>query len=715
MSRIAKTPLAALAAALLLAPALLLAQAKDWKEIPTPPLKSFAIAKPKRVALPNGIVILLMEDHELPLINASALVRGGLRDDPAEKTGLSSVAAQVWRTGGTKSKTGDELDDFLEARAAKVETGSGTANSTATLSCLKGDFDVVLAVFDDLLRNPEFREEKISLAKNQLNTGIARRNDEPMGIAGREARKLGYGENSPYARVPEYATVAAITREDLLAWHRRNVHPDRIVMGVVGDFDEKEMEAKLRKTFGAWPKGPATSTPPAAYRKAPKPGVFFVEKDDVNQSSIHLVHLGIEKRDPDYFALEVMNEIFGGGFSSRLFSHVRSDKGLAYAVSGGVRNDWDYPGLFDVFLGTKSQTTATGIDALMTEIKGILEAKPSAEELKKAKDAILNSFVFRFDSKRKILFEQALDEFFGYPPDFLEQYRAEIEKVTADDVLRVARKHIRPADLAILVVGKSADFERPLSTFGPVTKVDITIPPPPGEKKAAATDASRATGKALLAKSVAAMGGAARVGAVKDVTTKGKATMKTPQGEMELGVSSVLVFPDRISQEMKTPMGGITQVATSAGAFVVTPMGTQDLPGSQREEMLKQVRRHPLFLGQKAEDPKLSASAAGKEKIGEVSVEILDLTYEGIDVRWFLDSASGRLLRASYAGTGPAGPTTVVVDYSDFRPVEGLTIPFLQEISQNGQKVQTFKIEELRVNAGADPKAFEKPAPKSAP
>ena len=335
--------------------------------------------------------------------------------------------------------------------------------------------------------------------------------------------------------------------------------------------------------------------------------------------------------------------------------------------------------------------------------------------MKKAKDAILNSFIFRLDSKEKVLREQVLNEFYGYPPDFLDRYRAAVEKVTAADVQRVAKAYVRRGDLAILVVGKSADFDRPLSTFGPVTKVDITIPPPPGEKKAAATDASRAAGKALLAKSVAAMGGAARVGAVKDVTTKGKALMKTPGGEMELGVTSVLVFPDRIRQEMQTPMGSLTQVATSVGAFVVTPMGTQDLPGSQRDEMLKQVRRHPLYLGQKGDDSKLSASAAGTEKIGDVSAEILDLSYDGVDVRWFLDAASGRLVRASYAGSGPAGPSTVVVDYSDFRPVEGLTIPFLQEISQNGQKVQTFRIEELRVNAGADPKAFEKPAPKSGP
>ena len=347
-----KRTLAAAAAALLFAPALLFAQAKDWKEIPTPPLKPFTIAKPVRVALPNGMVLLLMEDHELPLISAYALIRGGTRNDPAEKAGLGSVVGQTWRTGGTKTKTGDELDDFLEARAAKVETGVGTAQANVSLSCLKGDFDAVLPIFVDFLEAPEFREEKLVLATNLMRTGIARRNDEPMQIASRESTKLGYGAESPYARVPEYATVAAIKREDLLAWHRKYVHPDRIVLGVAGDFDAKEMEAKLRKAFGGWPKGPAVADPPAGFRTAPAPGVFLVEKDDVNQSSIHLVHLGIDRRNPDYFALEVMNEVFGGGFSARLFSHVRSEKGLAYAVYGGVRSNWDYPGLFNVFLGT---------------------------------------------------------------------------------------------------------------------------------------------------------------------------------------------------------------------------------------------------------------------------------------------------------------------------------------------------------------------------
>lgn len=709
----AKKVLVAAATALVLLPVSVLAQATDWKEIAKPPLKPFTIAKPKRLTLPNGMLVLLMEDRELPLVSAFATIRGGTRNDPAGKTGLGTVVGQAWRTGGTKAKTGDELDDALEARAARVETAVGISAATVSFSCLKGDLDTVLSAFDDVLRNPEFREEKIALAKNLMNTGIARRNDNPMGIAQREATKLGYGADSPYAAVPEYATIAAITRDDLLSWHEKHVHPDRIVLSVVGDFDATEMERKLRKTFGTWAKGPALSEPAAPYRKAASPGVYFVEKDDVNQSNIRLVHLGIVRNDPDYFALEVMNEVFGGGFSARLFSNVRSAKGLAYAVGGGVRSDWDYPGLFGIMMGTKSVTTAAGIEALLTEVDAIVAKPPTAEEMKKAKDAILNSFVFRFDSKEKILREQALYAFYGYPTDFLDRYRAEIEKVTAEDVQRVAKKHVRRQDLAILVVGKSADFDKPLSTFGAVKTIDITIPASGGEKKVAATDTAKASGKALFAKVVVAMGGAEKVGAVKDVATKAKMTAKTPQGDMEFELSTVVVFPDRMRSEIKTPMGAMTQVLGPAGAFVLSPMGAQDMPGSMRDEMAKQMQRQPIFLVQKAGDPKLVVASAGKEKVGDIEAELLDVVYDKAEVRWFVDPATGRLLRSSHSGVGREGPVKSVIDYGDYRNVDGLILPFAQEVTQNGQKAQSSKTTEIKVNTKPDASLFERSAPKS--
>jgi zinc protease len=452
-------------------------QATDWKQIPKPPLHAFTPTQPRRVVLGNGLVIFLQEDHELPLVRGTARIRGGSREEPAAKVGLASIFGEAWRTGGTKARTGDQLDDFLEARAARVESGASMDSVTLSWDCLKGNLDEVLPVFVELLRTPEFRADKIALAKDQLNTGIARRNDDPMGIADREAAKLGYGALSPYARVEEYATVAAVTRDDLLAWHRTYVQPNDTILGVVGDFDGPQMEAKLRKALGSWPRGQAAPRPRETFRDA-EPGVYFVAKEDVNQTNIRMVHVGTTKDDPDYYAIQVMNEVFGGGSSSRLTSNVRSKKGLAYYVGGGVGTEFDHPGLLSIAMGTKSETTAAAIEALNEEIDGLLRNPATPEELKRAKDSILNSFVFSVDSKEKVLSARMRYEFYGYPPDFLERYRAGIERVTADDVARAARKHVHKDRIALLVVGKESDFDRPLSSFGPVTNVDIAIPEP---------------------------------------------------------------------------------------------------------------------------------------------------------------------------------------------------------------------------------------------
>jgi zinc protease len=456
------------------------AQAADWKQIPIPPLPAFHPQEPKRFELPNGMVVFLQEDHELPLVSAVARVRGGSRDEPAPKTGLLEIYGEVWRTGGSKTQTGDQLDDYLEARAAKVETGDGPDSTSIGLSCLKADFDDVFKVFVDLLHNPEFRADKIELAQKAMFDEISRRNDDVGQIVGRETVKLGYGPNSPYARVPEYATVAAIAREDLLNWHRTHVHPNNIILGLTGDFDSAAIEAKLRQVFGAWPKGPAVARADLPITAA-KPGYYFVDKTDINQSSITMIELGITRRNPDYYATQVFNEAFGGGFSSRLFSDIRSKLGLAYSVGGGIGSAFDHAGLTRIAMSTKSESTVESIQALDKEIADLKQNPISDNEIRRAKDTILNSFIFNFDTPEKVLRERMAYEFYGYPPDFLERYRAGIEKVTKEDVARVAAKYLHRERMAILVVGNEGELGKPLSSLGPVTKLDITIPPPPGE------------------------------------------------------------------------------------------------------------------------------------------------------------------------------------------------------------------------------------------
>ncbi len=465
------------------------AQASDWQQIKIPALPAFLPPEPRRFELPNGMVIFLQEDHELPLVDGIARIRGGSRSEPASKVGLAGLYGEVWRTGGTKAQTGDQLDDFLEVRAAKVETGDGIDSTTIGWSCLKGDFDDVFKVFTELLREPAFREDKLDLAQKEYFDAISRRNDDPGAIAVRESTRLAYGANNPYARVAEYATVAAVTRQDLLDWHHGHVHPNNIVLGIVGDFDSAKMEAKLRESFGNWPKGPAMREKEIPFQPA-KPGYYLIPKTDINQSSIRMVELGAKRDSPDYYAIQVFNEAFGGSFFSRLFRNIRTLKGLAYGVGGGIGTDFDHPGILRLSVGTKSGSTVESIHAIYDEIDALAKTPLSPEEIQQAKDSILNSFVFNFDSPDKVLRERMAYEFYGYPADFLDKYRIGVERVTPADVARVAAKYLHKDQLAVLVVGNTPEFDKPLSSLGAVATVDITIPPPPGEPQTSSKPAA---------------------------------------------------------------------------------------------------------------------------------------------------------------------------------------------------------------------------------
>jgi len=451
----------------------------SWKNVPIPPLPAFHPKQPTRIKLKNGMTILLQEDHELPFIKGFVIIHGGSSSEPAAKTGMLDLYAMAWRNSGTAKTDGDKMDDMLAEKAASIETDDDDESTTLSWSSFSKDFDQVFGMSTDLLLHPEFRQDKLLLAQRQEDTGIIRRNDDPSQIAEREAEILAYGKNNPYARVPEFSTVQAVTLADLNAWHSRTVTPNNMIVGVSGDFNTAQMEAKLRAAFGGLPRGPKFVPAPATF-PGTAPGVYLAQKSDVNQSNIWIVGLGTQRNNPDYYALSVMNTIFSGGFGSRLFQSVRTRLGLAYSVFGAYGASYDHPGIFYVAAGTKSASTVAATNAMLAQIRDLRKDPPTAIELKHAKDQLLNSWVFHFDSPDKILRQQATLAFYDYPADFIEKYRAGIEKVTAADVSRVADKYVHPSKLAILVVGNQTQFVTPLSKLGPVHQLDIAIPMPAG-------------------------------------------------------------------------------------------------------------------------------------------------------------------------------------------------------------------------------------------
>jgi zinc protease len=689
------------------------AQATTWQDIPIPKLPAFHPAEPKRIQLPNGMVIFLQEDHELPLIDGTIRIRGGSRDEPAAKVGLVDLYGEVWRTGGTKSQTGDQLDDFLEARAAKVETSGNADSSSIGWSCLKGDFDDVFKVVVDLLQNPEFRDDKLDLAQKAFEEAIARRNDNPASIAGRESTKLAYGADNPYARQAEYATIDAVKREDLVKWHQSYVHPNNMILGIVGDFDASAMESKLRVAFGSWPKGPAAKKEEITFHPA-KPGYYLVSKEDVNQSNIRLVGLGIERKNPDYFAIEVFNEVMGGGFSSRLIQDIRTKRGLAYAVGGGIGTAFDHPGIVRFVMGTKSQSTAEAVQALFEDLADLQKHPITDDEIKRAKDSILNSFIFNFDTPEKVLRERMAYEFYGYPLDFLEQYRVGIEKASAADVNRVAAKYIHHDQLAVLVVGNPKDFDKPLSSLGPVTNVDITIASQQGAGESAgpqaapapAPAASNPEGKALAAKVAESMGGIEKLKSVHALRAKLE-QQSSEQGAPPMEIT--IVYPDRMHIAMESPMGPMSVVFTPSSSFMAAQGQVREIPSSQKKESLEQIKRDMTFIAQHVDDPKFTFTASGTEKVGGVEAKIVDVNSDGTLIRWYVDPKSGHILRETYTAVGASGPFQGETDLSDWKTFDGLSLPTKHVNRENGKDSSVITFTEMHFNPDIDPKLFEKP------
>jgi zinc protease len=689
-------------------------QASSYQQIPIPPLPAFHPQQPKRIVLKNGMIIFLQEDHELPLIDGTARIRGGSHNEPAAKVGLTDIYGEVWRTGGTKTQTGDQLDDFLEVRAAKVETGNGPDSTTISLSCMKGDFDDVFKTFVDLLQNPEFREDKIDIAKKGAFDAISRRNDQVGSIASREARKLAYGADNPYARVPEYSTVGAVTRQDLINWHQTYVHPNNIILGISGDFDPAVMEAKLRRAFDSLPKGAPAPHDTVEFHPAP-PGYYLIPKEDVNQSSIHMVALGLKRDNPDYYAVSVFNEAFGGGFSSRLFNDIRTRRGLAYSVGGGIGTNFGHPGILQFVMGTKSQSTVESVVALDEDIDNLSKQPITEDEVKRAQDAILNAFIFRLDSPDKILGERMTYEFYGYPADWLDRYQAEVKKVTAADVNRVAAKYLHRGQLAVLVVGNTKEFDKPLSSLGPVKTIDITIPPPPGESESAQDENPKPTssnpeGKELAAKVTAAMGGEAKLGTIKAVKAKLMLTQKTAQGDFQIPMETTIVYPDRLHADMQTPNGAMSIIVTPDAGFAVMPgERLQNMPASQKAETVEQIKRDPIFIASHLNSPEVFFRAGGTEKVGDVDARIVDVNADGAAIRWYVDPASGHILKETYLTMSRGGPAQGETTLENWTDLGGVTIPIVRKNKQNGQDSSQSEYKSLELNPQVDPKLFEKP------
>lgn len=405
-----------------------------------------------RHVLPDGTVVFLAPSKELPLIKLAITFKGGSSLDPQDGPGLAAFAARLVREGGTATMKPAEFDEALDFLATEVSVNAGDTFTTASLDCLASTFDESLDLFLAMLFKPGFDEGRMATITSQRLAQLAERNDDASSILAREWKRLAFGADHFEAAEPTAAQVEGLSRDQVVAMHGRIFHPGNAIIAVSGDFDEKQMLEKLEKAFAGQKRGPVAPDP-----KSPNatltPGLSHVPKD-IPQGKVVIGKRSIERDDPDAIPLALMNEILGaGGFTSRLMQKIRSNEGLAYSVRSTIQPRVTYPGLFVASFESKNATVALATKIVMDEIRRMREEPVPADEIETAKRGMIETFPRQFESKPAMLQVFVNDEWTKRPADFWKTYREKLEAVTAADIQRVARKHLDPEAMAILVVG----------------------------------------------------------------------------------------------------------------------------------------------------------------------------------------------------------------------------------------------------------------------
>lgn len=623
----------------------------------------------------RGIEFFLLEDPELPLISMSVRIKAGTWLVPEEKTGLQSIAGEVMRSGGTVNIPADELNELLENRAVSMEVGFGLTSGTASMNLLKEDFDDMLPVFIELLTKPAFPEDKFELAKTQRRSGIARRNDNPSGIAAREFANLIYGDQTVFNRTLEYHHLNNIELQDLKDFHENAIVSGNLMVAVTGDFNTRQMRRALQRAFDDIPRGSGNEFDFPAIDYEFQSTINFVDRPEMNQSIIRIGHIGGYRDNPDYAALQVMNQILSGGFSGRLMQEVRTRQGLAYSVGGSYGSSVLFRGQFFAGLSTASESTARAINATLNEIRRLQDEPVPQEELDDTRERFLNSLVFRNENRSSVLFEQLNNTYLGLPLDAFERYVEEVRQVTVEDIQRVAREYLRPNDVHILVVGNSNLIGDQLEEFGDVNLIDVTIPRPP-RPDAEAVTGDTAAGSEWLSKMANAL-----IGDKEFSTVKMEGTAS--QGPMTFDTVTEIKFPGYFRQEINTPMGSQTIKFENGSAVIV--MGGQEQPVPQLNDALRsQIETHYLHLALKASE--VEALYLGEEE--HESKTVAKVLLSDYEVTFFIDKETNLPVMSSSEQMNPQTGADMVVTshYSEWTESGGVKMAYRTVEKADGEE-----------------------------
>ena len=711
---------AACAALLLSAPVPAGAQAKNWpSERPPRPIAARDVKFPPYAfkTLPNGLQVIAVSHHEQPAVSLRLLVRAGAAQDPEGRPGVAALAATLLDQG-TTSRSAEQIANAIDSIGGALGTGAGSDLSFIQAIVMKDSLSFGLDLVSDLAQHPAFAKEEIERQRQQSLSGMRVSYDDPEFLANVVFDRLVYGFH-PYGRpqsgTPE--TLTALTRNDLVAFHKKWFGANNAILAIVGDVTPEEAFAGAERAFGGWAQATVEVVKPID-PPPPTRRVVVIDKPGAVQTEIRVGNLAIPRKNDDFMAMDLAAKVLGGEGANRLHRVLRSERGLTYGASADF-NALKQSGDIVAQTNTRSETTGETLRLMIEEVSKLLRERVGERELVGAQEYLTGSFPLTIETPSQIALQILNAVFFGLNMNDLQTYRERVKAVTVDDVQRVARNYLHPDELTVVLVGDASAFVKQLPGAG-FDKFEVI---PASELDLAAVDlrrkpaASRGGGlqpvsymvpdaaRVLLDKAIAAKGGLARLKGIRTVRSEGTITSQSVGKPVSFPTVTSIEYPDRYRVDAETPGGKVAQVYADGRYWIQDDRGTSELPPDARGPIRASVQRDII--------PVLVKAAAGALVVREVdsdepSLGAIEISGEGMPLLTLLvNRVNGLIEKSRYVVEGEGRSEEA---YSDYRNVNGIQVPFHTVVRRAGLTPLERDVKTLHFNVPLPPGLFTKPS-----
>ena len=710
------------------------AQMANWpSERPPRPLPAREVKFPpyQLRTLSNGLQVIAVSHHEQPVVSLRLLVRAGGSQDPAAKPGVAALTAALLDQG-TTSKDAEQIASTIDFIGGAIGAGAGSDLTFIQSIVMKDSLGLALDLVSDIARNPKFAPEEIERQRQQMLSGLKVSYEDPDYIAGVVFDRLVYGFH-PYGRpntgTPE--SISSITREDLLAFHKAWFGSNNAILAIVGDVSADEAFAGAERAFGAWGRA-EQATPKVADPPPPTRRVVLIDRPGAVQTEIRVGNVALPRKHPDYLALDLAMKILGGEGGNRLHRVLRSERGLTYGASADI-NALKDAGDLVADTDTRSDTTGEALRLVVEEFWRLQRQRVTQRELADAQAYLTGSFPLTIETPSAIALQVLNAVFYGLDLDELETFRERVNAVTPDDIQRVSREYLRPDRLSIVLVGDasvvakqlagvgfdqverialsdldlgSADLRRQAPASGRIVPVGFPLP------SVQTPRGPEGSMRSLVDRAVRAKGGLEKMRSIKTVRATVTMTVAGPDGPVDLPAVTSIRYPGAFRVEAETPAGPLVQVFNS-GSFWVRDRqrGVYEPPQKFADDMRANVQRDALRLLLGLADGKVPARRIADLDSGGRTFQALEVGGDGMRPLTLLIEPSTALVRMMRytTETGPA-PEPTEEEFSDYRNVDGIQVPFTTVVRRSGQQVLRRVVKSVEFNVPLDPALFTKPS-----